>query len=220
MKRRLFLGGLSASVVGGGAYILTRPQDGTLADPFMAANAQSTDADPSAIKDMVIGAEDAPITIVEYASFTCPHCASFHADQYPQLKESYVDTGKVRFIYREVFFDRPGLWASMMARCGDGVRFFGLVDMIYARQRDWTNGDGAAIANKLRRIGISAGLAEADVDACMKDAEMAQNLVGWYQANADADEVQSTPTLLIDGVKFSNMSYPDLVAILDEKLGA
>jgi len=86
------------------------------------------------IQDMVMGAEDAPVEIIEYASFTCPHCARFHADVWPQLKADYVETGKVRFIYREVYFDRFGLWASMIARCGGEGRFFAFTDLIYKEQ--------------------------------------------------------------------------------------
>lgn len=217
MQRRTLLASLGVAIVGGGAYFLTKPQ--TSGDPLLgAANAQSTDVDTSGIKEMAIGDENAPITIVEYASFTCPHCASFHANQYPQLKANYIETGKVRFIYREVYFDRPGLWASMMARCGGDSRFFAIADMLYARQREWTQGDGGAVASNLRKIGLSVGIDADELDACMADGEMAQNLVGWYRENADADQVQSTPILIIDGEKFSNMSYGDLSALLDEKL--
>ena len=217
MQRRTLLASLGVAIVGGGAYFLTKPQ--TSGDPLLgAANAQTTDVDTSGIKEMAIGDENAPITIVEYASFTCPHCASFHANQYPQLKANYIETGKVRFIYREVYFDRPGLWASMMARCGGDSRFFAIADMLYAHQSEWTQGDGGAVASNLRKIGLSVGIDADEIDACMADGEMAQNLVGWYRENADADQVQSTPTLIIDGEKFSNMSYGDLSALLDEKL--
>jgi len=84
---------------------------------------------------MVIGDADAPIEMIEYASFTCPHCARFHADVYPLLKADYIDSGKVKFIYREVYFDRFGLWASMIARCGGEARFFGLSNLIYEKIR-------------------------------------------------------------------------------------
>lgn len=168
------------------------------------------------IVDMVLGSPDAPIEMIEYASYTCPHCASFHADVYPLLKADYIDTDKVKFIYREVYFDRFGLWASMVARCGGQEKFFGITDLIYEKQRDWTaSGDPATIAEELRKMGLLAGLSGEDLDACMSDGEMAQNLVDWYTANAERDAVQSTPTFLINGEKHANMSYAAMQALLD-----
>ena len=83
------------------------------------AQAQTaTEIDTSSVIEMTIGAEDAPIEMIEYASYTCPHCGKFHTDVFKKLKQNYIDTGKVRFTYREVYFDRYGLWASMVARCG------------------------------------------------------------------------------------------------------
>lgn len=171
------------------------------------------------IPDMIIGDENAPIEMVEYASYTCPHCARFHADVYPLLKADYIDTGKVKFIYREVYFDRFGLWASMIARCGGGARFFGLSNLFYEKQREWTaSGDPAIVIQELRTLAKTAGLNDETLDACMSDADQAQALVGWYQANAERDGVNSTPSFLIDGEKHSNMAYPALQALLDEKL--
>jgi protein-disulfide isomerase len=169
--------------------------------------------------DMVQGAADAPVEIIEYASFTCPHCATFHANVYPQLKADYIDTGKVRFIYREVYFDRFGLWASMIARCGGEMRFFGMSSLIYENQRDWTaSGDPAVIVEELRKLAKTAGMTDAMLDDCMNDADNAQNLVSWYQANAERDDVKSTPSFLIDGEKYSNMSFEEFKTILDKKI--
>ncbi len=173
-----------------------------------------------AIPDMAVGSPDAPITVIEYASFTCPHCATFHDSVYRDLKRDYVDTGKVRFVHREVFFDRFGLWASMVARCGGEMRYFGIVDRIYATQSNWTaSGDPAVIADSLRRIGLGAGLSEEQLESCLSDRDMAQALVGWYQGNAQADDITSTPSFVIDGEKYGNMGYAAFAEILDEKLG-
>jgi len=184
------------------------------------ANAQEATADVSAIQEMVLGDENAPIEVIEYASYTCPHCASFHASQFKKIKENYIDTGKVRFVYREVYFDRFGLWASMIARCGGNTdRFFGISDLIYEKQREWTaTGDPSVIVDELRKIGKTAGLDDAALDACMQDADMAQSLVTWFQTNADRDGINSTPSFIIDGEKTSNMSYEDFAALLDAKL--
>ena len=184
-----------------------------------AAPAEEAAADPAAIPDMVQGAEDAPVTLIEYASYTCPHCAAFHGDQYPQLKEDYIDTGKVRFVFREVYFDRFGLWASMVARCGGDMRFFGLTEVLYEEQREWIGeGEPAAIAENLRRIGRTAGMDDATIDACMQDEAQAEGLVAWFQQNAETDGIEATPTLIINGEKHSNMAYEELAALIDAEL--
>lgn len=171
-----------------------------------------------AVPDMMLGDPDAPITIIEYASFTCPHCANFHQTVMKDLKRDYIDTGKVRFIHREVFFDRYGLWASMVARCGGEMRYFGMADRIYGTQREWAQGDAAAIAGNLRRIGLTAGLTGEQIDACLNDNDTAQALVTWYGENAKEHEINSTPSFIIDGEKYGNMSYAAFAEILDEKL--
>ena len=172
------------------------------------------------ISDMVQGDADAPIEIIEYASYTCPHCARFHASVYPQLKADYIETGKVKFVYREVYFDRFGLWASMTARCGGEAKFFGITDLLYEKQREWTaSGDPAQISAELRTMGLTAGISAEDYDACMSDGEFAQNLVDWYRANAERDGVTSTPSFLINGAPYSNMAYPEFQGVLDGLLG-
>jgi protein-disulfide isomerase len=192
---------------------------GALALAVLTGPVQAQDApDTSQITEMTMGAEDAPVTLIEYASFTCPHCASFHAGPLQELKADYVEDGQVRFIYREVYFDRFGLWASMVARCGGEDRFFGIADMIYDQQSDWTRGEPAEIADNLRRIGKVAGLEPDTLEACLNDQDKAKALVAWYQQNAEADEVTSTPTLIVNDQKYANMSYEDLQAIIEEKL--
>lgn len=172
------------------------------------------------ISDMVLGDPDAPVTIIEYASFTCPHCADFHETVLKDIKRDYVDTGKVRFIHREVFFDQYGLWASMIARCGGEMRYFGMIDRIYGTQREWTKGGNAAeITNNLRRVGLSAGLSQEDLDACLYDEANAKALVSWFSKNAKEHEITSTPSFIIDGEKFGNMNYKKFAAAIDEKLG-
>jgi protein-disulfide isomerase len=180
--------------------------------------AQEAAPDTSQIVEMTMGPEDAKVTIVEYASFTCPHCANFHKGPLKQLKADYIDTGKVHFVYRDVYFDRFGLWASMVARCGGPEKFFGIADMLYEQQREWTQGEPPAIADNLRRIGKVAGLEPDAVEACLNDTDNAKALVAWYQQNAEADAVESTPTLVINEQKYSNMAYDDLKAIIEEKL--
>jgi protein-disulfide isomerase len=215
---------ISAAVaaLGLGAYFLTLPApSGAPADPLGAANAQEVeDLDTSSIPDMSLGNPDAPVTLIEYASYTCPHCATFHQGPFKQLKADYIDTGKINFIYREVYFDRYGLWASMIARCaGTEQAFFGMSDIIYERQAEWSRaGDPAAIVNELRKIGLLAGLDGDTMEACLQDSTKARTLVAWYQENAAADGVDSTPSFVINGQKYSNMSYDEMSNLLDAEL--
>lgn len=216
MNRRYALGLMGAAAVSAGALSLFPGQDKL---PSLVSMANAQGADTSGILEMTMGSDDAPVTLMEYASFTCPHCASFHNNVLGKVKAEYVDTGKVKFIYRDVYFDRPGLWAAMMARC-EPSKFFGIADMLYADQKNWIGGGNLTeIDQNLRKIGLVAGLDKAELDACMSDAENAQALYTWFQGNIEADDVSGTPTLFIDGEKLSNMSYTDLKAILDEKLG-
>ncbi|SMY08314.1 DsbA family protein [Flavimaricola marinus] len=222
MNKFLPVAALAVAATLGGTWFLTQPTPA--GEPLLgAAFAQDAgEIDTSSIVDMVQGEADAPVEIIEYASYTCPHCAAFHGNQYPQLKADYIDTGKVRFVYREVYFDRFGLWASMMARCGGEMRFFGISEILYAQQQEWIAGgqDPAAIAENLRRIGLTAGIDAEQLDACMSDATTAQTLVAWFEENAERDNVTSTPTLYIDGTKYSNMSYADLSELIEERLAA
>jgi protein-disulfide isomerase len=174
----------------------------------------------SQVEEMTLGDPDAPVTVIEYASFTCPHCATFHEEGFEQLKADYVDTGKVRYVYREVYFDRPGIWAALVARCGGEDRYFGIVDLIYERQDEWAGaGEPAEIADNLRRLGLSAGLSEAELEACLSDGDKAQAMLAEFQRNADADGIESTPSFVIGGETYTNRPYADLAAIIDEELG-
>mgnify|MGYP001229171471 FL=1 len=210
--------------VGLGVWLNPSPQTAALDQEFalpFAANAQSSDADVGAteIIDMVQGAEDAPITVIEYASFTCPHCARFHSDVYKLLRKNYIDTGKIKFIFREVYFDKYGMWASMIARCSGPDRFFGMTDLILNSQSTWARaGDDLAIVEALRKIGRLSGMQDAALDNCLQDGDKLRALVGWYKENAQRDGIQSTPSFLINGQPYKNMSYEEFAKILDEKI--
>lgn len=181
--------------------------------------AAAQEAEHVEIQDMILGDPDAPVTVIEYASYTCPHCATFHQGTYKDLKKDYIDTGKVRFIFREVYFDRYGLWASMIARCAGPLRFFGVTDLIFENQREWTaSNEPAEVADNLRRIGKTAGMSDEQLEECLSNGAEAQALVSWYQENAQADGISSTPSFVIDGQRYSNMSFNEFSEILDDKL--
>jgi protein-disulfide isomerase len=217
MNRRSVIFSAAALALAGGAGVHFQ---GSTLSPVSLAMAQEAEIDTSRVEEMVLGDPNAPVTVIEYASYTCPHCRAFHTGPFKEIKANYIDTGKVRFIYREVYFDRPGLWAAMLARCAGSERYFGMADMLYQNQSEWIgSGEPAVVADNLRRLGRTAGLTNEQVDACLQDADMARAMVAVYQANAEADNVESTPSFVIDGEKFSNMSYEDFSGVLDEKLG-
>ncbi|MEM7319147.1 MAG: DsbA family protein [Pseudomonadota bacterium] len=194
------------------------PAAGLLAGP---ANAQEKDVDTSTIVEMVLGAEDAPVEIIEYASYTCPHCANFHNGPYKQLKADFIDTGKVRFVYREVYFDRYGLWASMVARCAGPDKFFGITNLLYEQQPTWSRAGGPAeIVEELRKIGLLAGIGREELEACLQDGDQARTLVAWYEENANQDGITSTPSFVVNGERISNQSYADFKALIESELGS
>ncbi|MFB2530790.1 DsbA family protein [Paracoccus sp. p4-l81] len=171
------------------------------------------------LPDMTMGATDAPVEVIQYASFTCSHCAAWEKDIFPRLKMEYIDTGKVKFTHREVYFDKVGLWAGMVARCGGDQKYFPISQMIYDEQAKWI-GDGqpTTIADGLRKLGVKAGLTNEQVDACLDDQAMAEKMVATFQATAGKDEINATPTFIINGEKKSNMPWDEFKAILDAEI--
>ena len=185
-----------------------------------AANAQEAEEiDTSTITEMQLGNPDAPVTVIEYASFTCPHCATFHSGNFKKLKSDYIDSGEINFIYREVYFDRPGLWASAVARCAGPEKFFGIADLLYKGQSEWAQaGDPAAIVNELRKIGRLAGIESDTLESCLQDAQKLRTLVAWYEENAEKHGINSTPSFVIDGETYRNMPYEEMQGLIDDAL--
>jgi protein-disulfide isomerase len=183
------------------------------------AEETATPAAAPVIEDFSLGSPDAKVKIVEYASFTCPHCADFHAESFAKLKAEYIDTGKVHFTLREVYFDRYGLWAAMVARCGGDMKYFFIQDILFHTQKEWAGSDDATVVvDNLKKIARTAGMEDAVVDACLKDSEAAKAMVARFEANMAADGVEGTPAIFINGSKHSNMPYADLKALIDTEL--
>lgn len=198
------------------ALVLAGP---ALAQDAPAGDAATETAEVQTLPDIAIGAEDAPLTIVEYASFTCGHCAAFHDGNWPKLKAEYVDTGKVRFIQRDVYFDQVGLWAGILARCGGDDKYYAVSDMLFDEQKKWLSGsNGEEIANNLRKIGLKAGMTDDQMTACWDDSAKAEQLIATFQKNATADKIEATPTFIIGGETVMNQSWDDLKQVIDSKL--
>ncbi len=148
----------------------------------------------AALKERAIGDPAAPVTMIEYASLTCPHCASFHNDTYKAFKERYIDSGKVRLIYRDFPLDGVALRAAMMARCTIGQRYFGLLQVLYQSQNKWARAKDPVA--ELAKIGRLAGIDQATFDACMTSEDLINGILKVRQ-KAAADGVRSTPTFVI-----------------------
>ncbi|MGH1331546.1 MAG: DsbA family protein [Paracoccaceae bacterium] len=226
MKRTIILVAAVIALLGGGYALYSSQTGGEMAatetgTTEMATPSEDSEStiDTSAIQEMSLGNPDAKVTVIEYASFTCPHCANFHANTFKPLKTNYIDTGKINFIYREVYFDRYGLWAGMVARCGGDLRYFGLADLIYKNQKEWLGGgDPVSISEGLQKLGRTAGLSNEQLDVCLNDGEKAQAMMALFEKNSAADDITGTPSFIINGKKYSNMSYLDFAAVIEEKL--
>jgi protein-disulfide isomerase len=219
-RRTLLLAGGAVAIgaAGGGLWWLTRPGS---PEPLILPMVEEGEVGAAAgeVTEMALGDPEAPVTIIEYASLTCPHCATFHREVLPQLKEEFIETGQVHYIAREVYFDRPGLWASMLARCAGEDRFFGMLDLLYARQQEWSRSDDPQeIVENLYGIGRQAGMTRERMDACLQDADFARTLVAWYQENAAAHGIQSTPSFVINGERVGNLAWPDFRARILQEL--
>jgi protein-disulfide isomerase len=155
---------------------------------------------PGPLPDLVIGKDDAPITIVEYASMTCGHCANFHTKVFPALKEKYVDTGKVRFIMREFPLDNLAAAASMLARCAGEGKTFPFISVLFAKQDDWAfvKSDPRP---ELLKFAKQAGFTQESFEQCLTDQKLLDDISAVRERAADTFGVNSTPTFFINGKK-------------------
>ena len=158
-------------------------------------------AKPVSLPDMVLGPADAKVTITEYASMTCPHCAAFNADVFPKIKAEFIDTGKVRYIFREFPLDIKAAAGSMLSRCianGDSAKYFAVTDLLFRQQADWVMKN---TTETLARIGKQAGLSQEQVESCLKDQALLDKIAADQKYAAEVLKVDSTPTFFINGEK-------------------
>ncbi len=176
-----------------------------------AASPEMTDS------DHVLGEPDAPITIIEYASLTCPHCAHFHETGFQKLKENYLDTGKARFIFRHFPLDRYAFQASVLAECAGDTKFFPLIDILFSRQAEWTRTKNPTDA--LIKIGKQAGVGQQKFEACLADEKLGESILNERLTGANDYDVTSTPTLFINGEKYEeDRSFEVLDSYLKSKM--
>ncbi|OKO82607.1 protein-disulfide isomerase [Bradyrhizobium sp. NAS80.1] len=165
------------------------------------AQAAADVAKPVSLPDMALGPKDAPVTITEYASMTCPHCAAFSEQVFPKIKSEYIDTGKIRYVFREFPLDIKAAAGSMLSRCianGDAAKYFAVTDMLFRQQNDWVLKN---TTETLTRIGKQAGLTQQQVEACLKDQALLDKIAADQKYASDVLKVDSTPTFFINGEK-------------------
>ncbi|MDC3108115.1 DsbA family protein [Paracoccaceae bacterium] len=170
--------------------------------------------------EMSKGDDNATVVFVEYASLTCPACAAFHTNVYPKLNKEYIETGKIKFIHREIYFDRAGLWAALTARCTNGEkRYFGMLDLLYSEQPIWSRSDTSdEIVDALLKISAKSGIEKGKAISCLEDQEKALDLVNQYKTYVNEDAIESTPTFVINGKKYTNRSYEEIKKIIEKEL--
>jgi protein-disulfide isomerase len=167
--------------------------------------------------DLVYGKADAPVTIVEYAALTCPHCAHFHTDVLPELKKKYIDTGAVKLVFRDFPFEGLGLRAHMLARCAGPERRVGFMDVLFKQQKTWASAPDPIKA--LQQVAKIGGIGEADFNACMTSKSAEEAVLKNRMEGEQKDKVTSTPTLFVNGQKYTgNRNVEELSKVLDPLL--
>ncbi len=169
--------------------------------------------------DYVLGSADAPVTMIEFASFTCPHCAAFHRDVLPELKARYIDTGKVRLVFREFPLDGLALRAGLMARCAPQAQYFNIVSALFDTQQTWAR--AADPLASLKQLGAMAGVSATAFDACMADEAATDAIIQERLAAQETYDIRSTPTFIIGGERIEGTRSVDTyVEVIERQLAA
>lgn len=187
----------------------------------MVTNSSPNDVGPFFDKqktvDHIIGSADAKVTIIEYASLTCPHCANFHQNTFKQFKTNYIDTGKVRFIYRNFHLDQLALAGTMLAQCAPEDQYFTIIDLLFTSQSQWVGAEKQfdEMLKVLKLVGYSAE----KVNECFAQSQLVSDFVDDRQYASDILQVSATPTLFINEVKHeTNNDYATFTAAVDAAL--
>jgi protein-disulfide isomerase len=170
------------------------------------------------VGERAIGDENAPVTIIEYSSLTCPHCATFHNEVLPDLKEQYIDTGKVRMIFRDFPLNEPAVDAAVLAHCAGDDRYTGFLDVLFQTQPNWSS--AANPRDALKQLGKLGGLSDSEMDACFNDESMQNAVLQSRLDGSNEHKVQSTPTFVINGEVYAgNRSIEEFAEIIDPLAG-
>jgi protein-disulfide isomerase len=217
-RRQLLMGAAAVVVVaasGAGYYFWSRP-DAPAPTPQLATGGDVSIAElmtPGPLGDQILGAANAPVTIVEYASMTCPHCSHFHETTFPEMKTKYIDTGKVRFVFREFPLDPLAAAGSMLARCAGKDKYFPMLEALFSQQKDWVVQKPLA---PMFAIAKQAGFTQQTFDECLANQQMLTGIEESRTRAAQKFNVNSTPTFFINGKIFRGALTPEE---LDKQVG-
>ena len=224
----VFLGGVAVFVIiavglyqwlGGPSVKVTEPAVIATSSKTTGAKAGRGDALSVRADDFVMGSSSAPVTVIEYASLTCPHCASFHNDVLPKVKSEYVDKGKVRLVYRDFPLDGAALRASMLARCAGRERFFAFLGILFKRQDTWAK--SADPINALGQIAALGGMDRKQFLACLQNPKIEKRVLESRMEAENVFAVDSTPSFIVNGRKISlGTSFGEFKAIIDPIIAA
>ena len=191
MKRRQAIAAFGAILVSAVAYAgltVASQEIGTAAKLLQAS---------SPLGDLVLGKPDAPVVMIEYASATCPHCAEFHEKLLPAIKSEYIDTGKVRFIFREFPLDQLAVGAFMLARCLPQDKYFEVLDVMFKEQQTWAKSSNPA--DDLFKITQKFGMDQAEFEACVKREDLAKAIIESSKKAASDFGIKGTPAIFVNG---------------------
>jgi protein-disulfide isomerase len=194
ITRRAFTAALSLT----GLSLLAGFSPLRLIDGAMAQSASDV-AKPQSLPDMALGPATASVTVTEYASLTCGHCAHFNETVFPKIKSEYIDSGKIRYVFREFPLDIKAAAGSMLARCiakDDAGKYFAVIDMLFRQQNDWVSKN---TTETLTRIGKQAGLSGQAIEDCLKDQALLDKIAADQKFASEVLKVNSTPTFFING---------------------
>ena len=184
-------------------------------------NMENLSVSEVSLQELSIGDNDAPVTIIEYASMTCSHCADFHTETYPALKEDYIEKGEVKFIFREFPLDKLSMATSMLARCVDNSISLAFIEILFQKRNKWYSDNAIA---ELKSLSKQAGLSSEDFDQCLNDQELLDQLIMQKEDAVKEFQINSTPSFIINGKVISgNKPYSyfksEIERILDSYKG-
>lgn len=171
------------------------------------------------LEERSLGADDAPVTMIEFSSLTCPHCADFHAEILPKIKEQYIEPGKLRLVYRDFPLDPLATAAAMLPHCAGPDRYFGVLEALFRSQSTWARSQQPA--KELERLSRFAGLSPAEFQACLNNRDLLQAIQQRADQARKEYNITSTPTFIVNGQKIVGASgFEEFQAVIDEQLGS
>ncbi len=200
----------AGSVIGGAVLAADSPK------PAPPTAATPAPVSGPVYREFVLGKPTAKVTVIEYASLTCPHCAHFAQDNFPTLKKDYIDTGKIKFIYRDFPLDGLAMGAALLARCVPGDRGFTMIELLFQNQLTWIQAQSPI--EPLRMYAKQSGMSDAEVDACLKNQTIVDTIRDVQATASNLYKVDATPTFLVGDDRSPGGDYASLKAVIDKNL--